>query len=215
MASIRKPTGKMNRRVESKKMLKLDIVPFEQGMFDECVKLLAEAFAENPLHRRAFGDDVLMRNYGFFTIGLRSFQGHRYVALVDNKVVGFMHWVHSDRCQFSALEKFVSMPAMIKSLGVASSIKVGKWLNCWEQCDLPIDHLHLGPIAVHASMRGLGIGAALMEQFCYVADKLDLNGYLETDKPENVVFYERFNFTTLHEEKVLGVKNFFMARARL
>lgn len=205
----------MRKGTDGQKLVKVDIVPFENGMFDECVQLLAEAFIHNPLHVQAFGEHVLIRNYGFFTIGLRSFRGHRFVALADNKVVGFIHFVHSDKCQFSNFEKFISMPGMIKSLGFASSINVGKWLNRWEKCDLPVEHLHLGPVAVHASMRGLGIGHALMDEFCYMADKLDLNGYLETDKVENVPFYERFNFTTIHQEDVLGVKNFFMARESL
>jgi len=37
--------------------------------------------------------------------------------------------------------------------------------------------------------------------------------YLETDKSENVRFYERFGFTVVAEVNVLGVRNWFMSRA--
>ena len=37
-------------------------------------------------------------------------------------------------------------------------------------------------------------------------------GYLETDKAENVSFYERFGYETLGEQEVIGVPNWFMRR---
>ena len=36
--------------------------------------------------------------------------------------------------------------------------------------------------------------------------------YLETDKPENVRFYERFGFEVVTEDDVVGVHNWFMTR---
>jgi len=36
--------------------------------------------------------------------------------------------------------------------------------------------------------------------------------YLETDKRENVAFYERFGFQTQAQEPVLEVPNWFMVR---
>ena len=37
-------------------------------------------------------------------------------------------------------------------------------------------------------------------------------GYLETDKPDNVRFYERFGYEVVGEQPVLGVPNWFMRR---
>ena len=36
--------------------------------------------------------------------------------------------------------------------------------------------------------------------------------YLETDKPENVSFYQRFGFEVTEEAQVLGIPNWFMLR---
>jgi ribosomal protein S18 acetylase RimI-like enzyme len=38
------------------------------------------------------------------------------------------------------------------------------------------------------------------------------DAYLETDKPENVRFYERFGFEVVGEQEVIGVPNWYMAR---
>jgi hypothetical protein len=43
-------------------------------------------------------------------------------------------------------------------------------------------------------------------------DAAKANAYLETDKPENVRFYERFGFEVVREEVVLGVPNSYMLR---
>jgi hypothetical protein len=37
--------------------------------------------------------------------------------------------------------------------------------------------------------------------------------YLETDKFENVRFYQKFGFTVITEAEVLGTPNWFMSRA--
>ncbi|HZI23881.1 MAG TPA: GNAT family N-acetyltransferase [Chryseolinea sp.] len=190
----------------------IEIALYTRSMHNECLKILTDSFVSNPLHERAFGKEVHTRNWSFFSVGLRSFRGPRYVALMDNKIVGFVHWVHSSKCQFSFLEKMSALPTMINTLGLPATINVSRWLRSWEKCDLQGEHLHLGPIAVAQSMKGLGIGSLLMHHYCAEADLLNLNGYLETDKSENVSFYERFNFAVIYEEPVLGVKNFFMVR---
>jgi hypothetical protein len=51
-----------------------------------------------------------------------------------------------------------------------------------------------------------------MEVFRAQMDAVGEAAYLETDKPENVRFYERFGFEVVGEEEVLGVPNWFMIR---
>jgi hypothetical protein len=48
--------------------------------------------------------------------------------------------------------------------------------------------------------------------FCARMDYSRMLSYLETDKSENVRFYEKFGFTVVAEAKVLGVPNWFMSR---
>ncbi len=188
-------------------------VPYEQAMYAECASMLAKSFVANPLHIRAFGNSVGLKNHSFFSIGLDSFRGRRLVAVVDGEIVGFIHWVHSSCCQFSAFDKMSALPRMISKLGLPATINVSRWLSRWEKLDPAHEHLHLGPIAVKASMQGRGVGATLMKRFCLEADSLSLDGYLETDALVNVKFYESFGFVLIKEAEVLGITNFFMIRS--
>jgi hypothetical protein len=51
-----------------------------------------------------------------------------------------------------------------------------------------------------------------MEEHCRRLDSAGDLGYLETDKPENVRFYERFGYELVGEDDVIGVRNWFMHR---
>jgi predicted N-acetyltransferase YhbS len=78
--------------------------------------------------------------------------------------------------------------------------------------DLAEPHWHLGPVGVEPTLQGQGIGTALMEEYCARLDNLAAVGYLETDKAQNVAFYEKFGFRTIAEAPVLGTPNWFMRR---
>jgi ribosomal protein S18 acetylase RimI-like enzyme len=67
-------------------------------------------------------------------------------------------------------------------------------------------------VAVDAHLQGMGIGSKLMRVFCAQMDAAGEAAYLETDKPENVRFYERFGFEIVGDEQVIGVPNWYMAR---
>ena len=68
-------------------------------------------------------------------------------------------------------------------------------------------------VAVDAGLQGLGIGSRLLERYCAQVDAAGEAAYLETDKPINVRFYERFGFEVIGEQDVLGTRNWFMRRA--
>ena len=57
-----------------------------------------------------------------------------------------------------------------------------------------------------------GIGSRLLTEFCARMDARASTSYLETDKPENVVFYEKFGFQVIGDADVMGVPNWFMVR---
>jgi ribosomal protein S18 acetylase RimI-like enzyme len=67
-------------------------------------------------------------------------------------------------------------------------------------------------VAVDAGLQGLGIGSRLLEQFCARVDAAGEAAYLETDKPINVRFYDRFGFAVIGQQAVLGTPNWFMRR---
>ena len=52
----------------------------------------------------------------------------------------------------------------------------------------------------------------MLGTFCARMDGQKALAYLETDKPENVHFYEKFGFVTTDKALVLGMPNWFMQR---
>lgn len=59
-------------------------------------------------------------------------------------------------------------------------------------------HWYLAAIGVDPKFQGRGIGSALLRSRFEVCDSARLPVYLETQKPENVPYYERFGFAVLH-----------------
>jgi ribosomal protein S18 acetylase RimI-like enzyme len=103
------------------------------------------------------------------------------------------------------------LPALLRC-GPRSAGRTISWLGAWSKRDPGERHWHLGPLAVDAHLQGRGVGSRLMQIFCAQMDAARDDAYLETDKPENVRFYERFGFGVIGEEEMLGVRNWFMFR---
>ncbi|MGH9321193.1 MAG: GNAT family N-acetyltransferase [Vicinamibacteria bacterium] len=193
-------------------VMNITIQPLTVDHEDAAARLLARAFVTNPLHVAVFGKDQVAANEAFFRIGLASMKGQKLVAVDGSLTLGMIHWVHSPKCQFSAAEKLQRLPAMLKGFGLRSTIRIGNWLSVWSKHDPAEHHSHLGPIAVSPEAQGLGIGRQLMERYCDALGGMGTVGYLETDRPENVRFYERFGFEVTEESSISGVVNYFMRR---
>jgi ribosomal protein S18 acetylase RimI-like enzyme len=73
-------------------------------------------------------------------------------------------------------------------------------------------HWHVGPVGVEPGLQGRGVGAEVMRLLC---DAMDADGeiaFLETEKPENVVFYRRLGFEVTSESELSGLHTWFMRR---
>jgi GNAT superfamily N-acetyltransferase len=139
-------------------------------------------------------------------------KGEKFVATDGSRLLAVAHWVQSPDCQFSTFEKLRMLPKMVHGLGLSSALKVFSWVSTWSRHDPGAPHVHLGPIGVEPEAQGRHVGSMLMEKYCAELDRTGLEGYLETDRPENVAFYSRFGFAVTETASVLGVENYFMRR---
>ena len=190
----------------------LRIEDFTPDMAEAAAGMLARAFVTNPLHVATFGPDQLAVNDAFFRVGLPLMKGRRLVALQDGALVGLIHWIESPRCQPSDEEKRRLGPLMLRTVGIRAAWRLRSWLTTWSTHDPRVPHVHLGPVGVLPALQGRGIGSLLMEPYCQQLDREGQVGYLETDRPEKVRFYQRFGFRVTAEGPVLGLPNFFMTR---
>ena len=101
---------------------------------------------------------------------------------------------------------------LLAASGPVTTSRIVRWLRAWSLRDPAERHSHLGPVAVDAHLQRQGIGSQMMAAYCALLDGAGQAGYLETDKPENVAFYELSGFKTVADAEVLGVPNWFMRR---
>ena len=195
-------------------MSNISLEAFTPDMIDDVSMLLARAFVSNPLHVAAFGANQQRKNEAFFRTIIAFMKGPKYVAIMEKQIVGFNHWVHSPACQLTGIDKVKMFPHMLSGYGLIATFRVASWASTWSKHDPDNSHSHLGPIGVDPSAQGKGIGSLLMKPYCDELDNLGMEGYLETDRPENVPFYNRYGFITTQELPILGVTNFLMRREK-
>ena len=162
---------------------------------------------DNPLHIAAYGEDPRrrLRCHARLMGGfLRMPDAQQPIAAVeDGTLVGVTGVAPPGTCQPTALQRLRILPTML-GLGQRTASRVGDWYSRWAERDPDEPHVHLGPLAVDAHLQGRGIGSRIMEEHCRRLDSAGDLGYLETDKPENVRFYERFGYELVGEDDVIG-----------
>lgn len=191
----------------------MELADWRPDLAEGTLDVLARAFATNPLHVAAFGSrTTVAKNRAFFRTGLALFRGQSVVAIDGNRVVGFAHWVESPGCRLSPMQRLRVLPTLARGVGVRSIQRTASWLSVWATNDPTDRHWHFGPIGIDPDRQGDGIGRALMDRFCTVVDAVPSPAFLETDKPENVYFYERFGFEVIKRAQTIGTTTYFMVR---
>lgn len=182
-------------------------VPFAVGV-------LARGMCDNPNPVAALGGQRLSRMrsmHGLFSAMMRGTPQEPLVARRGDWIVGVCGMLAPGRCQPSPAQMLRLVPMLFR-LGPAKASRLSRWTRDWGQRDPQETHWHLGPVAVEPALQGMGVGSQMMKRFCEKMDAERQLSYLETEKPENVRFYERFGFATVAEAEVLGARNWFMRR---
>ena len=185
----------------------------------EAAELLGRGMRDNPANVLAFGIRdaerrcrALMR---FFVPVLRGLYQRGLIlgAFRDGRLIGVCGMARPGLCQPATLEKLRVIPSVVFGNPLDTPLRVLTWVGEWARRDLVEPHWHLGPVAVDSHLQGQGVGSAMLGAFCARMDDCRALSYLETDKSENVLFYEKFGFKVVAEAKVLGIPNWFMSRS--
>jgi ribosomal protein S18 acetylase RimI-like enzyme len=176
--------------------------------------VLSIAMVSNPMHVAVLsgqGEPERQRLEDMFLEMLIERPRRVFVTKQESKIVGV---IRSQEChEEPASQELVAAEVDEEDLEDTDS-RIAHWLRVWDELDPLEPHRHLGPIGVLPEFQGHGIGSMMMESFCAEVDANGESAYLETDKPENVRFYEKFDFGLASETDILGVKNYFMWRPK-
>jgi len=196
----------------------------------------ARALRDDPLFVYLHGDDPLARMAGAYAAfrepvratddgrGLRRLlRSTRAVidprpaptvwgALVNGDVVGTAAAAAPGACFVDLLPADVRTPPTGAEGAPGSPNRLARVM--YELCanHSTERHWHVGPVGVEPGLQGRGVGAKVMRLLC---DAMDANGeiaFLETEKPENVVFYRRLGFEVTSESDLPGLHTWFMRR---
>jgi len=196
----------------------LTIRELKPDELEDAARLLGRGMRDNPANVRTFGIRdadrrcrALARFFVPVLLGLYQ-RGLVSGGFRDGLLVGVCGMARPGLCQPTSLEKLTVVRSVAFGNPLGTPMRVLKWASEWARRDLAEPHWHLGPIAVDPHLQGHGIGGAMMADFCARIDDWGALSYLETDKPENVWFYQRFGFSMIAEATILGVPNWFMSR---
>lgn len=195
----------------------VELRPLTAGDLLGAAGVVARGMRDNPGHVAIFGADPVrrLRRLGrFFGVVLFWIQAEGEItgAWRAGELVAVLGMPPRLAC-FPPLARRARMaPALLRGARPRELRRGARWLREWERRDPAEPHQHLGPVAVDAPLQGRGIGSELMRAFCARMDSAGTVAYLETDKLENVRFYERFGFDTIDETVLYGVPDWFMLR---
>jgi ribosomal protein S18 acetylase RimI-like enzyme len=182
---------------------------------DAAAHVLARGMRDNPLHVAAYGPSPERREAVHLRLMTAFFRtaGHNEPLGVwrDGTLVACTGALSEGACRPSPAQAIRLAPTLAR-LGPRTAARIGTWLSAWRHHDPAEPHVHLGPLAVDRGLQGQGIGSILLAEHARRLDAAGALGYLETDKPENVRFYERQGYRVVAEAPVLGVPCWFMRR---
>jgi ribosomal protein S18 acetylase RimI-like enzyme len=181
----------------------------------DVVEVFATGMIDNPLHVAAYGSDPERRvrvHRRLVSAGLDLMDRIDLLCLeAQGRLVGAAGMTRPGACRPTRGQRVAMIPTLA-SIGPATAGRVTRWLSAWSAHDPDDAHCHIGPVAIRSECQGRGLGTRLMQQVTHRLDRLEMSGYLETDRFENVRFYERQGFEVVGQAEVLGVTNWFMLR---
>jgi ribosomal protein S18 acetylase RimI-like enzyme len=141
---------------------------------------------------------------------MKYLPGRNFIAEHDGRITGGMRIARWPDCKAVNLRMLPTILRASRNLGILKRFITKQ--NAWNKHDLETPHWHLKIIGITPDLQGNGIGKQMMSYYCDIVDKDCIEAYHETDRAENVPFYERFGFKVVGEEVINGAKCWYMLR---
>ena len=155
--------------------------------------VLARTFSDDPMITWPFHDhDVVERSQPMFAALLGEYAAFGFV-LEAGDGVGVAAWIPPSADAGLEHADAATRP-VIAELTDDAGVRYDRFWNWLESSLPPEPHWFLDMVGVEPTRQGEGIGAALVRHGIDRARTDGVPAFLETGKPRNVPYYERFGF---------------------
>jgi ribosomal protein S18 acetylase RimI-like enzyme len=178
------------------------------GIF-EASGVLAKAFRDNPINRAVIGGAAARRlrcNRAGSRAALQAVVGHAWC-----RVVGVEDAARGVLLAEPPSGRALPLPpvrAQLRCLWVQGWAVAHRWQAVHGELAAlrPAEpHWYLDLLGVAPEHQGRGVGRALLSDLLVRVDAVGAASYLETDRRENLAFYESAGYAVLSEEQILGL----------
>lgn len=182
-------------------------VTLKREQIKEAGRVLARAFHTNPMFVWALPDESTRprKLKWFMEMGTRAGDKYGEVHTTPDDLEGAAVWLPPGKTTLSLMQLvnagFLAAPV---AWGIGPFMKFMKVMNRLEHLHketMPGEHWYLMILGVDPPRQGQGVGSALIQPGLRKADASGLPCYLETDKPEDVTFYEKHGFAVVVKEQ--------------
>jgi GNAT superfamily N-acetyltransferase len=158
---------------------------------------LARAFEDDPLFRWILPNDAKRLgalNVLFDVLVRRSMKIDFHEAYTTPDVAGMALWGRPGAWRLPTKLMLPSMPRMIRAMGLGATMRFMRVMHKVEKTHPAEPHWYLACLGTDPPKQRTGVGKTLVAPVLERCDRERLPAYLETQKPENVPYYERFGF---------------------
>ncbi len=184
-------------------MVSIDVRPARRSDIPALARVLGRAFHDDPVMAWVQPDAERRKAAlpGLFgALARHHFLPGRAteVATSDDGVAAAALWDPPGRWQHTSRDQLAMLPAVIRAF--RGRLAAGRLLTDLMKAHHPEEpHWYLAVIGTDPTVRGAGLGRALMQSRLDRCDAEYAPAYLESSNPVNVPYYERFGFVVTGE----------------
>ena len=172
----------------------------------KAAQALTDAFINDPVWEAMLKDvpDRYKKMYNIFEMTLRHSIKYGYSYSTSKNLEGVALWFHHEKADMT-FWRMIRSGAIINifKIGVRFGRKMIKIMRDMEQIEkdrhenMKEPYLYLALMGVVPEQQRKGLGRTLLEAMINKADLAKYPLYLETQKEENLKFYEKFDFNVI------------------
>lgn len=178
----------------------IDVVTADPNSWRHLGDLLGDAFQDDPIWQWVAPDtrrrDAHLGSMFANVIRPRVRAGLAFTTPDDG---GVAVWSEPGNWKLSWREELTSAIPAVRTIGFGRLRAAFSALTRFDRLHPDEPHWYLAFLAANAKRRGRGYGSALITPMLERADAEGLPCYLESSKPENLPFYNRFGFEVIDE----------------